>query len=64
MECQKENNLKHCKCTYPGCSRKSMCCECIKHHLEDRQLLACCFPPEVEKTYDRSFEAFAKAWNL
>jgi hypothetical protein len=25
-----------------------------------RQLPACCFPPEYEKTYDRSFELFAK----
>jgi hypothetical protein len=29
-----------------------------------QQLPGCCFPPEVEKTYDRSFTAFAKAWNL
>jgi hypothetical protein len=29
-----------------------------------RQLPGCCFPPEVEKTYDRSFKAFARAWKL
>jgi hypothetical protein len=29
-----------------------------------RQLPGCCFPPAVEKTFDRSFEAFAKAWKL
>jgi hypothetical protein len=29
-----------------------------------KQLPACCFPDDVEKTYDRSFRAFAKAWNL
>jgi hypothetical protein len=29
-----------------------------------RQLPGCCFPPVVEKTFDRSFEAFARAWNL
>jgi hypothetical protein len=29
-----------------------------------RELPACCFPDEVEKTYDRSFAAFARAWNL
>jgi hypothetical protein len=29
-----------------------------------KQLPACCFPDEVEKTYDRSFKTFAKAWNL
>lgn len=62
MECQKENNLKDCKCTYPGCSRKGMCCECLKHHLASKELPACCFPADVEKTYDRSFDAFVKAW--
>jgi hypothetical protein len=29
-----------------------------------KQLPGCCFPDDVEKTYDRSFRAFAKAWNL
>jgi hypothetical protein len=29
-----------------------------------KQLPGCCFPDEVEKTYDRSFRAFARAWNL
>lgn len=63
MECQKEQNLKHCNCTYP-CDKKGVCCDCIAYHLAMRQLPACCFPDEVEKTYDRSFKAFAKAWGL
>jgi hypothetical protein len=29
-----------------------------------KQLPGCCFPDDAEKTYDRSFRAFAKAWNL
>jgi hypothetical protein len=29
-----------------------------------RQLPGCCFPDDVEKTYDRSFRAFAKAWKV
>jgi hypothetical protein len=29
-----------------------------------KELPACCFPDDVEKTYDRSFRAFAKAWKL
>jgi hypothetical protein len=37
-----------------------MCCECLHYHLKNRQLPACCFPDDVEKTYDRSFERFAK----
>ena len=58
MECKQESNLKECNCTYPGCSKKGICCECIKYHLERKELPACCFPPEVEKTFDRSFEKF------
>jgi hypothetical protein len=29
-----------------------------------KQLPGCCFPDDIEKTYDRSFQAFAQAWNL
>lgn len=64
MECQKKENLKNCTCTYAGCDKTGMCCECIAYHLSARQLPGCCFPPEVEKTYDRSFKVFAKAWKL
>jgi hypothetical protein len=64
MECQKKQNLKNCVCTYAGCDKKGMCCECISYHLSSKQLPGCCFPPEAEKTYDRSFKAFAKAWKL
>jgi len=60
-ECKKEENLKDCPCTYPGCPRKGMCCECLRHHLESNELPACCFPPEVEKTYDRSVETFIRS---
>ncbi len=59
MECKKEQNLKNCNCTYP-CSQKGICCECLKYHLKNRELPACCFLGEVEKTYDRSFERFAE----
>ncbi len=60
MKCNKEKNLKNCICTYPGCSRKGICCECIQYHLSMRQLPGCCFSKEAEKTYDRSFEKFAE----
>ncbi len=63
MNCKKDHNLANCNCTYP-CSKKGMCCECLRYHLEMRQLPACCFPKDDEKTYDRSFEKFAEAWNL
>ncbi len=61
MECQKEKNLEDCTCTYPGCPRKGMCCECIKHHRENGEMPGCLFPPEVEKTFDRSIKAFVNA---
>ena len=60
MECKKEENLKDCNCTYPGCPKKGVCCECIRYHLARNELPACCFPPDLERTYDRSFTAFAK----
>ncbi|MFQ5648082.1 MAG: DUF6485 family protein [Candidatus Zixiibacteriota bacterium] len=56
--CKVEENLKDCPCTHMSCPRRGVCCECIKHHREKGQLPACYFPPEVEKTYDRSIEKF------
>ena len=63
VECKKAANERNCTCTY-SCSRKGLCCDCLSYHLKARQLPGCCFPPEVERTYDRSFEAFARAWKL
>ena len=60
MECQKEKNLTHCNCTYEPCDNKGTCCECLQYHLKQRQLPGCCFPNDVEKTWDRSFETFSK----
>ncbi len=64
MECKKNANRDFCTCSYPGCGKKGLCCECLQYHLAMRQLPGCCFPPEAERQYDRSFEAFAKAWQL
>jgi hypothetical protein len=58
MACERTQNLKKCACTYSSCSRKGKCCECLPYHLSMNELPACCFPPAVEKTYDRSFAAF------
>jgi hypothetical protein len=60
MECNKEKNLKRCKCTYSSCAKKGICCECIAYHLRSRELPGCCFPGKAETTYDRSFEHFAR----
>ena len=53
-----EQNSKICPCSYSSCSRKGICCECIKHHRERNELPACYFPPEIEVLYDRSIEKF------
>ena len=60
MECKKEQNQTVCNCSYEPCSRKGICCECISYHLRSRELPACCFPAGAEKTYDRSFDHFAR----
>ena len=60
MECKKDSNLKKCNCTYEPCSRKGTCCDCITYHLRMRELPACVFPNDAERTYDRSFEHFAR----
>jgi hypothetical protein len=60
-ECpNKEKNLQNCNCTYEPCSRKGICCECLAYHRRNRELPACYFPAEVERTYDRSVARFLK----
>jgi len=63
MECKQDRNLKNCNCTYTPCSRKGICCECIRYHLCMRELPACVFPNDAEATYDRSFDHFARLVN-
>lgn len=60
MECKKTTNMDACSCSYSGCSRQGLCCDCLRYHLANRQLPGCCFPPAAEKTYDRGFEHFAR----
>ncbi|MFH1884814.1 MAG: DUF6485 family protein, partial [Planctomycetota bacterium] len=42
-----EKNLSQCKCTYQGCPRHGICCECLSYHLKSKELPACCFTTEV-----------------
>lgn len=63
MKCNIEENKKNCPCTYMSCSMRGKCCECIKYHLKRRELPACCFPADVEKTYDRTFEKFIEVYS-
>jgi hypothetical protein len=60
MECKQTVNLESCNCTYEPCSRKGICCDCLRYHLKNRQLPGCCFPDRAERSYDRSFEHFAR----
>ena len=60
MECKKESNLKNCNCTYEPCTRKGMCCECVRYHRANGELPACFFSDETEKTFDRSVKHFVE----
>lgn len=63
MECRRQKNRERCNCSYDGCARVGVCCECLHYHLAMRELPACAFPDNVERTYDRSFERFAALVN-
>ena len=53
-----DRNIAACTCTYDSCSRKGICCECIAYHRSHGELPGCLFPPEIERTYDRSIRKF------
>ncbi|VVS93483.1 DUF6485 family protein [Desulfoluna spongiiphila] len=59
MDCTLEKNRANCPCTY-DCDKKGACCQCVAYHRGKNQLPACFFPPEAEKTFDRSYEHFAR----
>jgi len=59
-ECSVETNKTKCTCTYEPCRRKGLCCECLTYHREHNELPGCLFPPEVERTYDRSIARFIR----
>ncbi len=63
MNCKKEENLTNCACTYSGCPRKGVCCDCIAYHREKDELPGCYFSKEGEKSYDRSINAFINDYN-
>ena len=60
-ECNIEENKSVCNCSYP-CSKKGMCCECLRSHLRSGEVPACFFPDDVEKTYNRSIENFIRVY--
>ncbi|HET6487084.1 MAG TPA: DUF6485 family protein [Spirochaetia bacterium] len=59
MQCaNSEKNARRCTCTYPGCSRHGICCDCVAYHRGAGELPGCLFAPAEEKTYDRSVRYF------
>ncbi len=58
-ECSRiSQNMDECTCSYEPCPRKGNCCECIMYHKSKNEVPGCLFPPEAEKTYDRSIDNF------
>jgi len=53
-----ERNAKDCACTYASCDKRGLCCECITYHRSRGELPGCLFPPEAERTYDRSIRKY------
>ena len=53
-------NRASCICTYPGCPRHGVCCECLSYHRSSNELPACYFDKKSERTYDRSIGNFIK----
>jgi len=62
MDCRQDTNKISCICTYEPCPRKGICCECVAYHRENGELPGCVFPPEVERTYDRSIARFVACY--
>lgn len=62
MDCNNQSrNKENCNCTY-SCSKKGICCECIKYHRSMNELPACYFPNDAEKTYNRSIKYFIELY--
>jgi len=61
-KCRSDKNLARCNCYYEPCSRKGICCECLAYHWSMKELPACLFPDQVERTYDRSLRRFISVY--
>ena len=62
MECKIAKNAQNCTCSYDGCSRRGVCCECVAYHRSKKELPGCFFPSHAEKTWDRSIDNFINSW--
>ncbi|MCM8760067.1 MAG: DUF6485 family protein [Candidatus Omnitrophica bacterium] len=64
MKCgNQDKNVKNCTCTYISCNKRGMCCECVAYHRQNGEIPGCFFPPEAERSYDRSIKNFINAWS-
>jgi hypothetical protein len=62
MDClNQKKNAAACNCTYPGCSRRGVCCQCLAYHRDSGELPACYFSAAEERTYDRSVSFFLRS---
>ena len=55
-----KKNVAACTCTYVTCERRGLCCECVVYHRSRGQLPGCFFPPDAERTYDRSVRRYVQ----
>lgn len=60
MECKKEENKIDCTCTATTCSRRGVCCDCVRYHREKGEIPGCFFSAAAERTWDRSVANFVK----
>ncbi len=59
MKCvNTEANSARCTCTYEGCARHGICCDCIAYHRASGEVPGCLFSAADERTYDRSIHYF------
>lgn len=54
------HNQDRCNCTYAGCPRHGVCCECLAYHRGSDELPACYFTAAEERTYNRSIRYFVE----
>jgi len=56
------DNTASCNCSYTGCDKCGLCCQCVAYHRGNNEIPACFFPDDVEKGWDRSFRNFINTW--
>lgn len=60
MDCKQEENKIECTCTY-SCSKRGICCDCVRYHRDRGEIPGCFFPAAVERSWDRSVANFIRS---